>query len=62
MAEGTVLFEGTSDEVKKNEKVIESYFGKKKDSRRGKNLWDFLKEKKDWWLWKWAQHNQFLAY
>ena len=31
MAEGSVLFEGTSDEVKKNEKVIESYLG------RGKN-------------------------
>ena len=28
MADGTVLFEGTSDEVKKNEKVIESYLGK----------------------------------
>ena len=28
MAEGSVLFEGTSDEVKKNERVIESYLGK----------------------------------
>ena len=28
MAEGSVLFEGTSEEVKKNEKVIESYLGK----------------------------------
>ena len=28
MAEGSVLFEGTSDEVKKSEKVIESYLGK----------------------------------
>ena len=28
MAEGSVLFEGSSDEVKKNEKVIESYLGK----------------------------------
>ena len=27
MAEGSVLFEGKSDEVKKNEKVIESYLG-----------------------------------
>jgi|TARA_B110000114_G_scaffold116617_1_gene122223 branched-chain amino acid transport system ATP-binding protein len=28
LAEGSVLFEGPSDEVKKNEKVIESYLGK----------------------------------
>jgi branched-chain amino acid transport system ATP-binding protein len=28
LAEGSVLFEGSSDEVKKNEKVIESYLGK----------------------------------
>ena len=28
MAEGSVLFEGTSDEVKKNEKVIESHLGR----------------------------------
>ncbi len=28
MAEGSVLFEGTSDEVKKSEKVIESYLGR----------------------------------
>ncbi len=28
MAEGSVLFEGSSDEVKKNEKVIESYLGR----------------------------------
>ena len=28
MAEGSVLFEGKSEEVKKNEKVIESYLGK----------------------------------
>ena len=28
MAEGSVLFEGTSDEVKSNEKVIESYLGR----------------------------------
>ena len=30
MSEGSVLFEGTSDEVKKNEKVIDSYLGRKK--------------------------------
>ena len=28
MAEGSVLFQGTSEEVKKNEKVIESYLGR----------------------------------
>ena len=28
MAEGSVLFEGTSDEVKKNDRVIESYLGR----------------------------------
>ena len=28
MSEGSILFEGTSDEVKKNEKVIESYLGR----------------------------------
>ena len=30
MSEGSVLFEGTSDEVKKNDKVIDSYLGRKK--------------------------------
>ena len=30
MSEGAVLFEGTSDEVKKNEQVIESYLGRGK--------------------------------
>ena len=28
MSEGSILFEGTADEVKKNEKVIESYLGR----------------------------------
>ena len=28
MSEGSVLFEGTSQEVKKNEKVIDSYLGR----------------------------------
>ena len=30
MSEGSVLFEGTSDDVKKNEKVIDSYLGRGK--------------------------------
>jgi len=33
MAEGSVLFEGTSDEVKKNEQVIESYLGRGSKSK-----------------------------
>ena len=28
MSEGSVLFEGTSEEVKKNAKVIDSYLGR----------------------------------
>ena len=28
MAEGSILFEGTPEDVKKNEKVIESYLGR----------------------------------
>ena len=28
MAEGSVLFEGTVEDAKKNEKVIESYLGR----------------------------------
>ena len=36
MAEGSVLFEGKSDEVKKNEKVIESYLGRG-NSQKGEN-------------------------
>jgi len=32
MADGSVLFEGTSDQVKKNDKVIESYLGRSKSS------------------------------
>ena len=36
MAEGSVLFEGTPDEVKKNEKVIESYLGREK-IQKGEN-------------------------
>jgi len=35
MAEGSVLFEGTSDEVKRNEKVIESYLGRGSQLRDG---------------------------
>ena len=37
MAEGSVLFEGTSDEVKKNEKVIESYLGRGSKIKEGNN-------------------------
>ncbi len=36
MSEGSVLFEGTSDEVKKNERVIESYLGKA-NKKEGEN-------------------------
>jgi len=35
MAEGSVLFEGTSDEVKKNERVIECYLGRKSKLKDG---------------------------
>ena len=37
MSEGSVLFEGTSDEVKKNEKVIESYLGRANKNFEEKN-------------------------
>ena len=33
MSEGSVLFEGSSEEVKKNERVIESYLGRGNNSR-----------------------------
>jgi len=35
MAEGSVLFKGTSDEVKNNEQVIESYLGRGSKTRNG---------------------------
>ena len=35
MAEGSVLFKGTSDEVKNNEQVIESYLGRGSNTRNG---------------------------
>ena len=37
MAEGSVLFKGTPDEVKKNEKVIESYLGRGSAKQGEKN-------------------------
>ena len=36
MSEGSVLFKGTSDEVKNNEQVIESYLGRGSKTRNGK--------------------------
>ena len=35
MAEGSVLFEGTSEEVKKNDRVIESYLGRRSITEKG---------------------------
>ena len=35
MSEGSVLFEGTSDEVKKNDQVIESYLGRRSITGEG---------------------------
>jgi branched-chain amino acid transport system ATP-binding protein len=35
MAEGSVLFEGKVEEVKKNEKVIESYLGRGSKIKEG---------------------------
>ena len=37
MAEGSVLFEGKVEEVKKNEKVIESYLGRGTKINKGNN-------------------------
>jgi len=37
MAEGSVLFQGTPSEVKKNEKVIESYLGRGSTKQEDKN-------------------------
>ena len=37
MSEGSVLFKGTPDEVKKNEKVIESYLGRGSTKQEEKN-------------------------
>ena len=35
MAEGSVLFEGTSEDVKKNDRVIESYLGRRSITEKG---------------------------
>ena len=35
MSEGSVLFQGTPDEVKNNEQVIESYLGRGSKTRNG---------------------------
>ena len=37
MAEGSVLFEGKAEEVKQNEKVIESYLGRGTKITKGNN-------------------------
>ena len=37
MSEGSVLFEGTSEQIKKNEKVIESYLGRGKSQKEENN-------------------------
>ena len=37
MSEGSVLFQGTAEEVKSNEKVIESYLGRRTDIKKEGN-------------------------
>ena len=37
MSEGSVLFQGTSEEVKNNEQVIESYLGRRTEIKKEKN-------------------------
>jgi len=37
MSEGSVLFQGTAEEVKGNEQVIESYLGRRTDIKKGGN-------------------------
>ena len=53
MSEGSVLFQGTADEVKNNEQVIESYLGRSTVIGKAKNWYDlFFWWKNDGWLWR----------
>ena len=50
MSEGSVLFQGTADEVKNNEQVIESYLGRRTVLEKEKNWYElFFWRKNDRW-------------